>query len=123
MSAAMEAGTKAAGAEANWCGTDTYKQVYVYGGLDKSPLTFTPSWFSAGFNWSVGGFLLNHVLKRVGPERTKELYGQVAAGLATTFSTTYTAEVSFQELLLPDVIQSVAAQATGQKYLLNPNKA
>jgi len=121
--AAMEAGAKAAGAEANWYGTDTYKQVYVYGGLDKSPLTFTPSWFSAGFNWSVGGFLLNHVLKRVGPERTKELYGQVAAGLATTFSTTYTAEVSFQELLLPDVIQLVAAQATGQKYLLNPNKA
>jgi len=121
--AAMEAGAKAAGAEANWYGTDTYKQVYVYGGLDKSPLTFTPSWFSAGFNWSVGGFLLNHVLKRVGPERTKEMYGQVAAGLTTTFSTSYSAEVSFQELLLPDVVQSIAAQATGQKYLLNPNKA
>ena len=120
---AMEAGAKQAGAEASWYGTDTYKQVYVYGGLDKAPLTFTPSWFSAGFHWSVGGFLLNHVLKRVGPQRTMELYQQVAAGLTTTFSTTYTAVVSLEEALSPDALKTFAAQSTGQKYLINPNKA
>jgi NADPH:quinone reductase len=119
---AMETGAKIAGAEASWYGTDVLKQIYVYGLLDRTPLTFTPSWISAGFNWSVGGFLLHNVLKRVGPKRTMELYGQVAAGLTTTFKTSYSAEVSLEEMIEPDTLRAYAAQRTGEKYLVNPNK-
>jgi len=120
---AMEVGAKLSGAEASWYGTDVFKQVYVYGGLDaKNPLTFSPSWMTAGFNWALGGFLLWNVLKRVGPERTKELYQIVGEGIMTTFKTTYTCEVSLEEMLEPDTLRAYAAMTTGEKYVLNPNK-
>jgi len=120
--AAMEAGIKLSGVEASWYGTDVFKQVYVYGLLDvQNPITFTPSWMSAGFNWAMGGFILGSVLKRVGTERTKELFGLVGAGITTTFKTTYTAEISMEQMLEPEMLKAYAAQTTGEKYVVNPS--
>lgn len=94
-----------------------------YGGLDlRNPMTFSPSWMSAGFNWSLGGFLLNNVLKRVGPQRTLELRERVAGEIGTTFATHFTEEVSLAEALDPAHMRRFAAQATGEKFLLNPSK-
>jgi NADPH2:quinone reductase len=47
----------------------------------------------------------------------------VAAELKTTFASRYTKEVSLREALRPEEIAGYAKQATGEKYLLNPNRA
>lgn len=120
---AMEQGAVAGGAEMNAYGSTVFKQVYLYGGLNfREPLTFTPSWIKAGFNWAFGGFFLGNVLKRVGGERVKELFGRVGAEITTTFKTTYTQEVSLEEMLEPENLQTFATQATGAKFLVNPSK-
>ena len=36
-------------------GSSAYKQVYIYGGLDPSPITLNKAY---GMNWSAGGWLL-----------------------------------------------------------------
>jgi NADPH2:quinone reductase len=46
----------------------------------------------------------------------------VAAELKTTFASTYTKEVSLAEALQPDAFSVYGRQATGEKYLINPNK-
>ena len=47
---------------------------------------------------------------------------RVAAEIKTTFAATYTKEVSLAEALHVDEIAVYSKQATGQKYLINPNK-
>jgi NADPH:quinone reductase len=100
-------------------GSTTHKQVYIYGGLDRSPIELTRAFGAA---WGVGGWLLPIFLERVGPERARELRERVAAEIATTFASAYTAIVSLDEALAPDAIAAYAKRATGQKYLINPNK-
>ena len=70
----------------------------MYGLLDQTPLTFDPSWVSAGFNWSVGGFLLHHMMARVGGERAKELFGLVGKGLTTHFETHFSKEINLEQV-------------------------
>jgi NADPH2:quinone reductase len=40
----------------------------------------------------------------------------------TTFASSYTKEVSLAEALSVDAIAVYGQQATGEKYLINPNK-
>jgi len=47
---------------------------------------------------------------------------RVAAEIHTTFASHYTQEISFAEMLQPEVIRGYAKQATGEKYLVNPHK-
>jgi len=46
----------------------------------------------------------------------------VAAEIKTTFASHYTKEVSLSEALRLEEIAIYSKQATGQKYLINPNK-
>jgi NADPH2:quinone reductase len=46
----------------------------------------------------------------------------VAGELKTTFASSYTKEVSLAEALQLDAISVYGKQATGEKYLINPNK-
>ena len=115
---AMEAAANAAGAAYSRYGSTTYKQVYIYGGLDRGPTTLTRSF---GFSWGVGGWLLTPFLQKVGPEATAALRERVAKGLDTTFASAYAGEISLFDLLEPEVIRAVARQATGEKYLLVPH--
>ena len=46
---------------------------------------------------------------------------RVAAGLKTTFVSSYTSEVSLAEMLDPLVFRGYAKQATGEKYLVVPH--
>ena len=48
---------------------------------------------------------------------------RVIAELKTTFSSHYTQVVSLQEALQLSNIAAYAKRATGEKYLINPNKA
>ena len=58
---------------------------------------------------------------KLGADAAK-LRARVAAELKTTFASHYTAEISLAEVLQPDVIAAYARKATGEKYLINPNK-
>jgi NADPH:quinone reductase len=46
----------------------------------------------------------------------------VAAGLTTTFASTYAAEVSLPGVLALDNLAAYAQQATGHKYLIRPDR-
>src|SRR3546814_14095779 len=45
-------------------GSDTFKQVYIYGALDLSPTHFPARSF--GLTWALGGFLLTPFLAKAG---------------------------------------------------------
>ncbi len=101
----------------NGYGSDVFKQVYIYGGLDRSPTTLTRNF---GFAWSVSGFLLTPFLQKVGIEKSLEMRARVAAEIKTTFASHYTREVSLAEALSLDAIAVYGKQATGEKYLITP---
>jgi NADPH2:quinone reductase len=116
---AMEIAANQTATEYNRYGSNTFKQVYIYGGLDRSPTTLSRAF---GFSWSLGGWLLTPFIGRVGPERFEELKQKVADEIKTTFASHYTKEISLAEVLQPENIEVYAKQATGEKYLVNPNK-
>ena len=100
-------------------GSTTYKQVYIYGGLDTGPTELNRAF---GMQWGLGGFLLTYFLQKVGPVETAKLRQRVADELKTTFASHYSAEISLTEALQPDVIAAYNKKTTGEKYLINPNK-
>ncbi|HEY9217571.1 MAG TPA: zinc-binding dehydrogenase [Phenylobacterium sp.] len=115
----MEAAANQSGGAYNRYGSSVHKQVYIYGGLDTGP---TELYRSFGFAWGLGGFLLTPFLQKVGPERTQQLRQRVADEIKTTFASQYTAEISLAEALQPDIVAAYNKRATGEKYLINPNK-
>ena len=100
-------------------GSTVHKQVYIYGGLDRGPTELTRNF---GMAWGLGGWLLTGFLQKIGPERADKLRRRVAAEIKTTFASHYTKEVSLAEALRVEEIAVYGKQATGQKYLINPNK-
>ena len=116
---AMEVAANQTATEFNRYGSDKFKQVYIYGGLDRSPTTLNRSF---GFSWSLGGWLLTPFIVRVGPERFEELKQKVVDEIKTTFASHYTKEISLAEVLMPENINVYSKQATNEKYLINPNK-
>ena len=100
-------------------GSITHKQVYVYGGLDTSPTEFNRSF---GMAWGMGGWLMFPFLQKIGPAAVQVMKQRVAAELKTTFASHYSAEVSLVEALQLDTIAVYNKRATGEKYLINPNK-
>jgi NADPH:quinone reductase len=101
-------------------GSDTFKQVYVYGGLDMGPTTLNRSF---GFSWALSGWLLTPFLQKIGREDTQRLRSRVVAELTTTFASHYSHEISLADMLSPPVIAAYNKRATGEKYLVRPNKA
>jgi NADPH2:quinone reductase len=100
-------------------GSNTFKQVYIYGGLDRGPTELTRNF---GFAWSVSGFLLTPFLQKIGMEGVQKLRARVVAELKTTFASHYTKEISLAEALQLDVLNEYAKFTTGEKYLINPSK-
>jgi NADPH:quinone reductase len=114
----VAANQRAGGAYSRY-GSTTYKQVYIYGGLDTGPTELNRAF---GMSWGLGGFLLTPFLVKVGPGETQRLRQRVADELKTTFASHYTAEISLAEALQPEVMAAYNKRATGEKYLINPNK-
>ncbi len=98
-------------------GSDTYKQVYIYGALDRGPITLSRNF---GFAWGVNGFLLFNVLGKLGMETSIAMRKRIAAEIKTTFASHYTHEVSLAETLQLDTLAEYAKQATGEKFLITP---
>ena len=116
---AMEVAANKNATEYSRYGSDTYKQVYIYGGLDPTPTVLNRSF---GLSWGLGGWLLTPFIGRVGMEKFQEMRDRVAREITTTFASSYTKEVSLEEMLEPDAIKTYAKQATGTKYLVTPHK-
>jgi NADPH2:quinone reductase len=116
---AMEAAASRNAAEFSRYGSTVHKQVYIYGGLDQGPTELTRGF---GMAWGVGGWLLPPFLGKIGPEAAQKLRERVAAEIKTTFASRYTKEASLAEVLSLDAIAEYGKQATGEKYLINPNK-
>jgi NADPH:quinone reductase-like Zn-dependent oxidoreductase len=100
-------------------GSSVHKQVYIYGGLDIRPTELNRAF---GMAWGIGGWLLTPFLQRIGPADGARLRQRVVDELKTTFASHYTQVVSLQEVLQPNHIAVYAKRATGEKYLINPNK-
>ncbi|AJG20780.1 zinc-binding dehydrogenase [Cupriavidus basilensis] len=115
----MEAALNKTAREYSRYGSTTHKQVYLYGGLDTSPTEFNRNF---GMAWGMGGWLLFPFLQKIGRERASELKQRVVAELKTTFASHYSKEISLAEVLDLDVIAVYNKRATGEKYLINPNK-
>jgi len=61
-------------------------------------------------------------LQRVGAEEAEALRQRVASEITTTFASSYTEIVSLEEALSPEAVARYGMQATGEKFLINPNK-
>src|SRR5436190_21065715 len=82
-------------------GSTTYKQVYIYGGLNTGPTELNRAF---GMSWGLGGWLLTPFLMKIGPVEGQKLRQRVADELKTTFASHYTKEISLAEALQPEII-------------------
>ena len=98
-------------------GSDTMKQVYVYGRLDPSPIVLQQRF---GLSWSVSGWLLTPFLGSIGAD-VQRLRERVAAEITTTFASSYGARISLDEAVDADHARAYAAVATGEKALVVPH--
>jgi NADPH:quinone reductase-like Zn-dependent oxidoreductase len=98
-------------------GSDTFKQVYIYGALDRGPITLNRNF---GFAWAVSGFLLFNALGKLGTKTVMAMRQRVADEITTTFASHYTHEVSLAEVLQLQSMAGYSKQATGEKYLIKP---
>lgn len=108
--------------EYNLYGSARHKQVYVYGILEPRPLQLEAS-RNVGFAWGISGWLLPHFLEKIGQETAQRLRERVADNLRTIFASHFTAEVSLEDALAPEVVASYLRRATGQKYLISPARS
>jgi len=115
----MEAAAQKSASSYNRYGSDQYKQVYIYGGLDRTTTNLSRNF---GMSWGLGGWLLTPFLQKIGPEAADKLRQRVADEIKTTFASHYTSEISLAEALSLDAINTYGKMATGEKYLINPNK-
>ena len=116
---AMEIAVNRNAKEYSRYGSAVHKQVYLYGALDRAPTEFNRNF---GMAWGMGGWLLFPFLQKIGATDTEHLKQRVAAEIKTTFASHYTREVSMAEALQLDAIAVYGKAATGEKFLVNPNK-
>jgi NADPH:quinone reductase len=98
-------------------GTDVFKQVYIYGGLDMGPTSLNRSF---GLTWALSGFLLTPFLMKAGPEVNARMRKRVIDELTTTFKSHYSHEISLTDALKLDILTAYNAKRTGEKYLIRP---
>jgi hypothetical protein len=116
--AAMEVAANRNATSYSRYGSNTHKQVYIYGRLDLGPTMIGPD---VGFAWGVGGFLLTPFLMKAGAEVVGRMRTRVATEIRTTFASHYTAEISLAEALDKDTLLAYSAKKTGEKYLIVPS--
>jgi NADPH:quinone reductase-like Zn-dependent oxidoreductase len=116
---AMEAAVNSKAKTYSRYGSNVHKQVYIYGGLDLRPTELSRGF---GMAWGVGGWLVFPYLQKIGAADAQRLRARVAAEIKTTFASAYTRVVSLQEALQLETIAAYAKRATGEKFLINPNK-
>ena len=99
-------------------GSNQAKRMFIYGRLDVSPTTLTPSY---GFGWTLSGWLLFPFLQHAGQETMARMRKRVLDNLTTTFASSYKAKVDLEAMLTKDAILDYREMKTGQKYLVTPH--
>ena len=116
---AMEIALNKTAKEYSRYGSTTHKQVYIYGSLNTGAVELTRNY---GMAWGVGGWLLTPFLQKIGRPEQVRLRERVVNSLKTTFASRYTKTISLTEALDLKNIAVYNKRATGEKYLINPNK-
>ena len=116
---AMEIAANKTAKEYSRYGSNVFKQVYIYGSLNTGPTELSRAF---GLTWAVGGWLLTPFLQKIGPAEIGRLRQRVVSELKTTFASHYTQVVSLPEVLQMSNIAVYNKRATGEKFLINPNK-
>lgn len=116
---AMEMALNKSAKEYSRYGSTTHKQVYIYGSLNTGPVELARNYGTA---WGVGGWLLTPFLQKIGRPGQAPLRERVVKNLKTTFASHYTKVVSLPEALDLANIAVYGKRATGEKFLINPNK-
>jgi NADPH:quinone reductase-like Zn-dependent oxidoreductase len=116
---AMEIALNKTAKEYSRYGSTTHKQVYIYGGLNTGAVELTRNY---GMAWGVGGWLLTPFLQKIGRPDQTGLRERVVNSLKTTFASHYTRTISLPEVLDLKNIAVYNKRATGEKFLINPNK-
>lgn len=99
-------------------GSNQFKQLYIYGGLDFSPTVIKRGF---GFSWGINAWLLTPFLARAGKETQIKLATRIVNEITTTFASSYQQEVSLQEALNVENVAIYTKQRTGEKFLINPS--
>jgi len=120
MMQAMERAAVRTMAEYSRYGSDTFKQLYIYGMLDTSPTTFERG--AIGFKFGISGWLLFPFLQKAGEDVANRLRRRVVDELTTTFASKYTRVIGLAEALEPDVLRAYDRKATGEKFLIDPTQ-
>ena len=116
---AMEAAAVRKMKEFSRYGSTTYKQVYIYGGLDTGPTELNRAF---GMSWGLGGWLLTPFLMKIGRVEIGKLRQRVANEIKTTFASHYAKTISLAEVLSAEAIANYNKKSTGEKYLISPSK-
>ena len=117
---AMEQAASRSMKEYSRYGSNTFKQLYIYGALDLAPTVLNRLAF--GFQWSVSGWLLTPFLQKAGRDVTARLRQRVVDELTTTFASHYTQTIGLAEALDPKVLRAYERKATGEKFLIDPTR-
>lgn len=99
-------------------GSNTHKQVYIYGGLDRGPTVLRRDF---GMSWSIGGWLLTPFLMKIGQEGAARLRRRVADEITTTFASSYGMRLSLLDAVDPEQVRRYGRMATGDKALVTPH--
>ena len=116
---AMEAAAVRKMKEFSRYGSTTYKQVYIYGGLDTGPTELNRAF---GMSWGLGGWLLTPFLMKIGPVEIGKLRQRVANEIKTTFASHYAKTISLADVLSAEAIAHYNKKSTREKYLISPSK-
>ncbi|WP_186181623.1 zinc-binding dehydrogenase [Burkholderia gladioli] len=100
-------------------GSSTHRQVYLYGTLDPSPTILTRR---SGLAWGVGGWLLTWRLRQFGEAAAARMRERIVAELDTTFASRYGERITLAQLVEPETIRRYTRRATGEKFLVEPNR-
>ncbi|TNE60861.1 MAG: NADH oxidase [Alphaproteobacteria bacterium] len=96
-------------------GSDSLKQIYIYGSLDQSETVLDRGY---GLAWSVSALLVMHFLKKAGPQVKAHMLERIAREHDTTFASHFSAEVGLADLLRPEILRKLVQKKTGDKYLV-----
>ena len=94
-------------------GSTTFKQAYIYGGLDRGPTVIDRTF---GMAWSIGGWLLPNFLATIEPARADEMRRRVADEITTTFASEYSSSISLDGALDPDAFWPFVDTIGGSRW-------
>ena len=100
-------------------GSNVHKQVYIYGGLDPGPIELNRGF---GMAWGVGGWLLFPFLMKISAADGSGCASAWRASSRPPLPATIRRWFRLPEALQLSHLAVYAKRATGEKYLINPNK-